>query len=100
MAEYPDTDLAGNSYYWMGEIFFQERKFDKAAIEYLRGYQANIRGSRAADNLLKLGMSLAKLEKRKEACTTYLKLEKEFPNTTNMIKKKNKAELEKLRCKS
>ncbi len=98
--EYPDTDQAGNAYYWIGETFFTRAEYDKAAIEYLKGYQSSIRGSRAADNLFKLGKSMAKLEKRKEACTTFAKMKKEFPNAANTLKKQCDEEMKNLRCSS
>ncbi len=98
--EYPDTDQAGNAYYWIGETYFSRAEYDKAAIEYLKGYQSSIRGSRAADNLLKLGKSMAKLEKRKEACTTFAKMKKEFPNAANTLKKQCDEEMKNLRCNS
>ncbi len=96
--EFPDTDQAGNAYYWIGETYFTRAEYDKAAIEYLKGYQSSIRGSRAADNLLKLGKSMAKLEKRKEACTTFAKMKKEFPNAANTLKKQCDEEMKNLRC--
>lgn len=95
---YPDSELTGSAYYWAGETFFLRADFEKAAIEYLKGYQADIRGSRAADNLLKLAKSLGKMEKRKEACTTYIKLTKEFPNASNSIKKEAKEDMKTYRC--
>lgn len=98
--EYPDTDQAGNAHYWIGETYFTRAEYDKSAIEYLKGYQSSIRGSRAADNLLKLGKSMAKLEKRKEACTTFAKMKKEFPNAANTLKKQCDEEMKNLRCNS
>lgn len=95
---YPDSELAGSAYYWSGETFYLRADYEKAAIEYLKGYQADIRGSRAADNLLKLAKSLGKMEKRKEACTTYAKLAKEFPNASNSIKKDLKEDMKTYRC--
>jgi len=94
----PSTDLAGNSHYWIGEVYFSRKEFDKSAVEYLKGYQSSIRGSRASDNLLKLGKSMAKLEKRKEACTTFAKLKKEFPKASNTIKNQLEEEMKMLRC--
>lgn len=95
---YPSSDLTGSAYYWLGETHFLRAEYDKAAVQYLKGYQSNIRGSRASDNLLKLGKSLAKLEKRKEACITYIKLKKEFPNAQSTIKKQMKEDMKTLRC--
>lgn len=96
----PESEYSGNAHYWLGETYFLTSKFDKAAVEYLKGYQVDIRGSRASDNLLKLGKSLSKLEKRKEACTTFAKLKKEFPSTSSTIKKELEEELKNLRCGS
>lgn len=98
--KYPESDLTGSARYWLGETYFLKNEFDKAAVEYLKGYQSNIRGSRAADNLLKLGKSLAKLEKRKESCTTFAKLKKEFPNAPSSIKKQMTEDMKTLRCNS
>lgn len=95
---YPSSELIGSAYYWLGETLYLRAEYEKAAIEYLKGYQADIRGSRAADNLLKLAKSLAKLEKRKEACLTYTKLEKEFPNASNSIKRELKQDMKTYRC--
>lgn len=96
--KYPDSELTGSARYWLGETYFLKNEYDKSAVEYLKGYQSNIRGSRAADNLLKLGKSLAKLEKRKEACTTFVKLKKEFPNAPSSIKKQMTEDMKTLRC--
>jgi tol-pal system protein YbgF len=96
--KYPNTDVAGNAHYWLGEIYYARSQFDKSAVEYLKGYQSSIRGSRAADNLLKLGISMSKLEKRKEACTTYAKLKKEFPKAPNTIRKQLEEEMKNIRC--
>lgn len=96
---YPNNLLIGSARYWIGETFFVEEDYEKAAIEYLKGYQANIRGSKAPENLLKLAKSLAKFDKRKvEACITLAKLGAEFPNAQNVIKKQALDDMKNLRC--
>lgn len=100
LEKYPDSELAGSARYWNGETYFAQEDYDKAAVEYLKGYQANIRGSRAPDNLLKLAKSLSKLDKRQEeACITLMKLKKEFPNAQNTIKKQMMEDIKALKCK-
>ncbi len=100
LEKYPESDLAGSARYWNGETYFAQEDYDKAAVEYLKGYQANIRGVRAADNLLKLAKSLAKIDKRQEeACITLMKLKKEFPNAQNTIKKQMMEDIKSLKCK-
>ncbi|MDF3048255.1 MAG: hypothetical protein K0R73_1373 [Candidatus Midichloriaceae bacterium] len=99
LKKYPDSELVSSAYYWNGETYFAQEDYVKSAVEYLKGYQANIRGSRAPDNLLKLAKSLAKLDKRKnEACITLLKLKKEFPNAQNTIKKQMNDDIKALKC--
>jgi tol-pal system protein YbgF len=90
--------LAGNSYFWLGEISTQKSDFDNAAIRYLKGYQLSPKGTRAPDNLLKLAESLAGLHKKSEACLTLAKLSKEFPNASNTIKKKAEEKNTELKC--
>lgn len=98
LKNYPESEFSASAYYWLGETYFLTNKFDKAAAEYLKGYQLDNHGSRAADNLLRLGKSLAKLEKKKEACTTFAKYKKEFPNSTLTLKKELEEDMEALHC--
>lgn len=95
---YPDSSLLGSAEFWLGETYYLSNDFKAAAVEYLKGYQASMRGSRAPDNLLKLAKSLAKLDKKKEACTTLMKLKKEFPKASNVIKKQMEEDIKTLRC--
>ncbi len=98
--KYPESDLVGSAYYWIGETLFIQNEFEKAAVEYLRGYQTSIRGMRAPDNLLKLAKSLAKMSGHKnEACLTLKKLNTEFPNAQNALKKQSEEDWQSLKCK-
>ena len=90
--------LVSNAYYWIGEIFFRNHNFERSAVEYLRGYQTDTQGTRAADNLLKLGISLSSLERKKEACISLHKLKKEFSHMSSNIRNRMEQELDKLNC--
>ena len=96
--KYPHSDFIGNAYYWLGETLFLTNEFEKAGLEYLRGYQKDPRGSRGPDNLLKLGMSLLNAGKGKEACTTFFKLQRDFPNASNIIKIQLEKQLKIAKC--
>jgi tol-pal system protein YbgF len=93
------SDLAGSAHYWIGETYFAQENYDKAAAEYLKGYQANPIGSRAPENLLKLARSMAKLNNNKNACVTLMKLKNEFPKIPNTIKKQMNEDIKALKCK-
>lgn len=92
------SDLISNAYYWLGETYFVRENYEKSAVNFLKGYQEKPQGNKAADNLLKLAMSLDKLNKKKEACTTFAKLAKEFPNADKDIKDKTAAERKRIEC--
>lgn len=82
-----DDPLAGNARYWLGETFYVRGAYVQAAEVFLKGYQANPKGSKAPDTLLKLGMSLANLDKKREACAAFDKLAGDFPDASVSIKK-------------
>jgi tol-pal system protein YbgF len=73
---YPDHVLAGNAKYWLGETYYVRGNFENAARIFAEGYQKHPEGAKAADNLLKLGMSLAGLGKTEDACIALGQLDK------------------------
>lgn len=75
--------LASAARYWMGQSYFVNKDYQQAASIFLEGYQKDQKGQKAPDTLLKLGMSLTALEKKKEACATFDKLSKDFPKEAN-----------------
>jgi len=97
--DYPDHDLTSNAYYWLGQTFFVRKNHQKAATTFAAGYIKFPKGSKAADQLFKLGMSLNSLNKNTDACATFKKLDKEFPNAPSRISNRAKTFKEKLDCK-
>lgn len=93
-----DSHLISNAYYWLGESFYVRENYQQSAVYFLKGYQEKPEGRKAADNLLKLGMSLDKLSKKDEACATYDKLLEEFPKAESAIVDKTKGEIKRLSC--
>ena len=85
---YPDEPLTSNARYWLGRTHLVQKKYRQAAEVFLASYQSNPKGPKAADNLLNLGMSLAGLNKNKEACATYMKLQQDFPQVSPVIQKR------------
>lgn len=88
----------GNAYYWLAETFYVRNKFEDAAVYFLKGYQEEENNNKKYDSLLKLGMSLARLEKKEEACTTFDKLKNESSQLSNTIKDKLESEKKQLKC--
>lgn len=98
IGKYPNSDLTPNAYFWLGEIQMTFQDYDNAAVSYLKGYQINPKGSRAPDNLYKLSVALARLDKRKESCVSLNKLRKEFPNLSGTIKRQSDEDFKSNRC--
>ena len=85
---HPDEPLTLNAKYWLGRTHYVRKDYRRAAEVFLASYQGDPRGAKAADNLLNLGMSLAGLNKNKEACATYAKLQQDFPKAPTVIQKR------------
>jgi tol-pal system protein YbgF len=83
---HPNDALASNAQYWLGETFYVRQDFSAAAKIFAEGYKKYKDGAKAADNLLKLAMSLASSEKREAACFTLAELDKVFPDAERHIK--------------
>jgi|GEM_PF-1446816 len=97
--DYPKSSMQSNAYFWYGETFFKRNMFDKAAINYLKGYKQYPKGSKAADSLLKLALSLGELKKKTETCTMLAKLDAEFPSRPASSVKRAKDAKVKFGCK-
>lgn len=98
--QYPNHVLAGNAKYWLGETYYVRGKFEQAARLFAEGYQQFPQGSKAADNLLKLGMSLAAMDKKDDACIALSQIGKEgFPNAGPAVRRADQ-EKTRLGCSS
>ncbi len=100
LKKYPTDKLAGNAQYWLGETYYVRGQFEQAAVVFAEGVQKYKSSVKGADSLLKLGMSMARLNKIKEACSAFKNLEKEFPKASESLKARVKSEMEKISCPS
>lgn len=96
---YPSDALAGNAQYWLGEVYYKQQNFAKAAVAFKDGYSKYPQGAKGPDCLLKLGMSMKALGKKEEACTAFVNLPVVFEKVSSDISSKAKKEAEALGCK-
>ena len=96
---YPESELAGNAQYWLGETYYVRNNFGIAAQTFAEGFQRYPDSSKAPDNLLKLGMSLAALDRTEDACITLAKLDSEYPQAPANIKRRADQERSRLQCR-
>ena len=62
---YPDTDLAGNAYFYLAEIAYRQGNYQEAAKDYDQVVQNFPSGNKAASAQLKKGFSLIELGQKR-----------------------------------
>ncbi|UZE97604.1 tol-pal system protein YbgF [Alkalimarinus alittae] len=82
IALYPDSDLAGNAYYWLGEVYLVMPKFEQArqAFTVVVGSFPNHR--KAADAMFKLGTTYHRLDNLKDAKFYLTEVVKRYPESS------------------
>jgi tol-pal system protein YbgF len=81
LRNYPDTDLADNAQYWIGECLYAKKQFGDAITAWdslLRTYPAS---DKIPDARFKKGMALERLGRRREALIEYRYVVDRFPNS-------------------
>lgn len=81
LQNYPNNEYSGNAKYWLGETYFSRGQFRAAADAFLVSYTDHKNGRKAADSLLKLGMSLQQLGQTSAACSSFAELITNYPNS-------------------
>ncbi len=99
LENYPSDKLAGNAQYWLGETYYKDQNYAKAAVAFGKGYEKYKDGNKGADSLYKLGLSMSQLNKKAEACAALKALPTEFAKADTELKNKAKAQASKLGCK-
>ena len=98
LKSYNPEDLMPNIQYWLGEVHYAQKKFEKAILEFgegLKKYPDSIKGP---DNMLKLGLSFANLEKKNEACNVFYELKVKYESAPKNVLERANSESEKLDC--
>lgn len=96
--KYPKNPLVGNAYYWQGETHYIRKDYAAAADLFRQGYEAMPSGPKAADNLLKMGMSLAALKKKDEACVVLGQVVSKYKTSSANVAAKAQAEQKRAAC--
>ena len=93
---FPENQLSGSAYYWLGELYILEKKFRDSALVFAEGYQKFPQSIKAPDMLYKLSTSLYEVNKINESCKTLQKLIFDFPK--NKFIKNAKKQLQEYGC--
>ena len=82
---YPNTDLAGNCYFYLGEIQFRQRNFQQAAQSYDQVLQNFPSGSKSASAQLKKGFALLELGKQEDGVVELRRVIQRYPRSNEAL---------------
>jgi tol-pal system protein YbgF len=95
---HPKDQLAGSAQYWLGETYYERGRYLEAATAFAEGYRRWPKSPKAADDLLKLGMALARANQKQNACLAFSQLEQDFPHPGTAVRERVVAERRRLGC--
>ena len=98
LKDYPDSPLVGNANYWLGETYYVRGQYEVAVGIFSDGLTKYEKSTKAPDNLLKLGMTMANLQKKEEACGFFKLMPEQFPKASKTVKQRAEQEAKKLAC--
>ncbi len=82
---YPNTDLAGNCYFYLGEIQFRQANYQQAALSYDQVLQNFPTGTKVASAQLKKGFSLIELGKQEDGVVELRRVIQRYPKSNEAL---------------
>ncbi len=98
LGKYKKDALAGEAQYWLGESYYKQKKFRKAADSFLKGYSKYRKSKKAPNSLFKLALALNQLGQKDAACTTFTELRKTFPDMEGNLLQRVNREVQRIKC--
>ncbi len=92
------VDLMPNIQYWLGEVFYAQKEFERAIVEFGEGLEKYPDSIKGPDNMLKLGLSFSNLGKKNDACNVLYELEVKYKSSSKNVLKRASSERKKLDC--
>ena len=87
---YPNTDLAGNCYYYLGEIQFKAGNYQQAVQSYDQVLQNFPSGNKAASAQLKKGFALVEAGKQDDGVTELRHLIQRYPHSPEALQARDR----------
>lgn len=84
----PRHALAGNAQYWLGESYYARKDYQNAMTAFAEGYKTYKGSPKGPDNLLKLGVTLAAMGRKSDACAVFAKFSQDYPRATDLQKRR------------
>lgn len=81
LKEYPNSPLAGNAQFWIGEVYFCQKRFEEAILAYQKTIKKYPKNVKIAGALLKQALSFAALGDKDTAKILLKQLIQRYPKT-------------------
>ena len=78
---YPKSERADNAQFWIGEIYYREKWYEKAILEYQKVIENYPKGNKVPASLLKQGFAFFNLGDKANSRLILQELRKKYPNT-------------------
>jgi tol-pal system protein YbgF len=98
LVRHPNSSLAGNAQYWLGETHYVRGAYKEAAVAFLKGYENYGNGNKGPDSLLKLALSLGKLQQTAAACSSLREMGTRYRNGPQNLLNRATTEMQRMRC--
>jgi|WetSurMetagenome_2_1015567.scaffolds.fasta_scaffold01386_13 tol-pal system protein YbgF len=90
IAKYPQSDLADNAQYWIGECFYSQKSFKEAAAAFKAVAEHFPFGNKVPDALYKEALCERQLGEEDAAKATLGRLQEQFPDSEAATKARSK----------
>lgn len=81
LRDYPQSPLAGNSQYWLGETFYAQRQYEAAIVAFDEVIQKYGDNAKVPASILKQGYAFAELDDSRNARFFLEQVQNRFPNS-------------------
>ena len=81
LKEFPKSENADNAQFWIGEIYYREKWYEKAILEYQKVIEKYPKGNKVTASLLKQGFAFFNLGDKSNARLILSELIKKYPKS-------------------
>ena len=82
LEQFPQSDNADNSQFWIGETYYREKWYEKAILEYQKVIETYPRGNKVPASFLKQGLAFLNLRDKANSRLILEELTKKFPKSS------------------
>jgi len=98
ISQYPQSPRIADANFWLGEAQYSQGNFNESAKTFLNAHQTYGSSPKAPEMLLKLGMSMAKLDNKDTACAIFREVGKRYPKASRAVTTRVSSEQKRLSC--